>query len=365
MKKAFAALFAALILLTGCEAGEVQRRIVVHALGIDPAGEGYTVSYQIFTGGGGADSGPVDANEQTVITLEADGATLYDAEKNLGLETGREVFLGDVELIVVSRELAGTKLFDLLQYVGRTDIYPGVNVIYCNGRAKDVIGEKLERGAATALLLRGIVQSAVSSCTACSSRIIELSNTVLSDGGARAVPVLTLEKEGDPGEDSSVSPVKIGVYESLVISREGVAGSLSDGGVTGLRLLSCDASDIDAELDTPFGPASVNITGIRAKRRISIEDGRPALRVYIAGKYKVKSAPAKISEEELKILCEKELLRLCGAACRESAESGADFIGLGKLLRKYEPGYYSLNSGDLGGAVKTAVFYVRACLRKY
>ena len=94
---------------------------------------------------------------------------------------------------------------------------------------------------------------------------------------------------------------------------------------------------------SPYRPNALGLSCVELLEMTHDEKLGPALRVYIAGKYKVKSAPVKISEEELKILCEKELLRLCGAACRESAESGADFIGLGKLLRKYEPGYYSLN----------------------
>lgn len=355
------------VLLTGCEAGMVQRRIVVHALGIDPAeeGSGYSVSYQVFTGGSDSDNGPVDANEQTVITLPSEGETLYDAEKNLALKTGREVFLGDVELIVISEELANRGMADFLQYFGRSDIYPGVNVVYCRGKAEDIIGEKLEQGAATAILLKGVVEKAISGSTACSSRIIELSNSLISDGESRAVPVLWLEKGEKPEEDSSVSAVDIGISESLLISDGQVYGHIPGSAVMGTRLLKCDAEKLSAELETQAGPASVEIDRISAERKIRTENGHPAVSIYITGRYDIKSAPQETSEEELRKLAEKKLLDFCSEACQEMHESGADFLNIGKLLQKYEPKFAAAQNGDFTGAARDTVFYVKVCLRKY
>ena len=113
-KLIFAAMAAAMLLLSGCKpAGEVQHRIVVHALGIDTHEKGYEVSYQVFSGGA-PDGGPVDADQSTVVTLLAQGRTLYETEESLRLQTGREVFLGDAELIVISEELKDENIIEFL-----------------------------------------------------------------------------------------------------------------------------------------------------------------------------------------------------------------------------------------------------------
>ncbi len=360
-----AAIIAAALLLSGCEAGMVQRRVVVHALGIDPGEDGgYSVSYQIFTGGSGGDSGPVDASEQTVITLPAEGKTLFDAESSLGLKTGREVFLGDVELIVISDELSGRGLSDPLQYFARAGIYPGVNVIFCEGRARDIIGEKLEQGSATAILLKGVLEKAIEGSRACSSRIIELSNALLFDGGARAVPLISLEKREKPEESSSVSPVDIKIPGSILIGENDPA-ALTEDEVAGIRLLRCNAEKIDLAINTPSGDISIGVDNISAKRSVKIENGSPAVTVYIAGKYRLESAPDGFSEEEAKRLAERELLRLCGAAAEKSRETGEDFLDVGRLLRKYEPEYFNAQNGGFSGISDKTIFYVKACLRKY
>lgn len=377
MKKlVFAIVFA--LFLSGCESGEVQRRMVVHAIGIDRAEEGYEVSYQIFSGGESSDSGPVDASEETVKTLLSVGRSLTAAEESLELQTGKDVFLGDVELILISEELKDEDISQFLQYFRNVGIYLGVNVCYCRGKARDTVGAKLEQGAATAILLRSVVERAVQKSRACSARIIEISNT-FADGEAVAVPILTLEKSGDNGKqsessdkqgensdsekDTTVSDTTIGVFDSLLISKDGIIGEADELIAQGIRLLKGNAEKLEIETEAEAGKISVKVSGVKIKRKIEIKDNRPLLRVFIEGEYDIRLAPPDMPETEVLSAAETRILELCKAAAEKMSESGADLVNVKKMLEKYHQEYAEAVKD--APAVKIAVFEVSAKLKKY
>lgn len=384
MKKlALAVIAAAMLLLSGCRtAAEVQHRIVVHALGIDSHEKGYEVSYQVFSGAA-PDGAPVDADESTVVTLLAQGRTLYETEESLRLQTGREVFLGDAELIVISEELKDEDLIEFLQYFRRSDVYLGVNVVYCKGKAKDTIGAKLEQGSATAILLRGVVEEAIDNGRAQSARIIEISNALEHDNEAIAVPILSLEKSGDTGKDTSeetskdpgssggkdsgdstVSDATIGVFNSQLVTPNGAGDILDENAIMGIRLLRADAKTMSVQVEVPQGIASVEMTDIRIKRSISLRDDVPEVKVKIDGKYDVRSFPIGSDEEEIRLAAQEELVALCRNGA-EVLESGADVLQIGKMLWKYESRYAETLGGDFSEVIPKTVISVEARLKKY
>ncbi len=81
-----AVVIAIALLFTGCTSSDVQKRLLVTAIGI---GEN-SISFQTFS----------PENEIEVYTFECDN--LSEVTENLSLRTGKEVFLGDVELIIFS-----------------------------------------------------------------------------------------------------------------------------------------------------------------------------------------------------------------------------------------------------------------------
>ncbi len=350
------------LLLTSCRhSTEVQRRVVVHALGIDPHEKGYEVSYQIFSGKA-PDGNPVDADESTVVTLLAQGRTLYETEESLRLQTGKEVFLGDAELIVISEKLIDTDLTDFLQYFRESDIYLGVNVVYCTGSAAETIGSKLNQGSATAILLRGVVEEAIRKSRALSARIIEISNALEHDGETIAAPVLTLEKN-ELGEDLTLTDTTLGVFGSQLISPEGPKSKIDENAVMGLSILNAKAKDMSLEVKIPEGIASVEISDMKIKRKIRIRDGIPEISVSVSARYSAESSPVGANEEEIRLAAQEQTLSLCEAAyaCRLDG----DVFQLGKQLWKYEPDYMMSIGGDVGDVIKKTTVSAEVRFRKY
>lgn len=351
------------LFLTSCgRPAEVQRRIVVHALGIDPLEDGYEVSYQVFSGKA-PDGAPVDADESTVVTLLAQGRTLYETEESLRLQTGKEVFLGDAELIVINSELADAPMEEFLGYFKDSDIYLGVNVIYCKGSAAETIGSKLRQGSATAILLRSVVEEAVRNSRAMNSRIIELYNALEQDNEAVAVPVLSLELGDDKGDGYTLTDTTLGVFNSQILTPSGPKEMIDEDAVMGISLLRGDAKEMTLQVKAGEGIASVELDGIKIRRKLEIRDGVPQINVYITGKYDVKSRPEGADDDEIRAAAERQLLDLCEAG---SAYSGSgDLFRVQKMLLKYAPAYSEELGDDIKEIVSKTVFSVYAVLRKY
>ncbi|MCD8106703.1 MAG: hypothetical protein LUE20_01910 [Oscillospiraceae bacterium] len=106
------AIVISMLLLTGCRSTDIQKRIVVTAIGIGDD----SITYQTFS----------PENEIEIYTFSCD--SLSEAEEKLALETGKEVFTGDVELIVFSGKENIEPYLDYLWH--SPDIYMGTPVAF-------------------------------------------------------------------------------------------------------------------------------------------------------------------------------------------------------------------------------------------
>ncbi len=117
---------ALLLLLTGCTSTDVQKRLVVTAIGI---GEN-TISYQAFS----------PENEIEIYTFQSQN--LSEAEQALALKTGKEVFLGDVELIIFSGDENIEP--ELVWLWHSPDIFMGTPVAFTEASPEAVLETKSE-----------------------------------------------------------------------------------------------------------------------------------------------------------------------------------------------------------------------------
>ncbi len=155
------AMIAVLMLLTGCESSDVQKRLVVTAIGIGEDG----ITYQAFS----------PENEIEVYTYVC--YSLPEAEEKLALETGKEVFLDDTELIVFS----GTENIEpYLSYLWHSpDIYMGTAVIFCKGS----LGKLFEIPSDEITGILAVVDSKVG--------LIDLYNDIYSADNVASVPLFS------------------------------------------------------------------------------------------------------------------------------------------------------------------------------
>ena len=211
---AFAAAVLAAAFLCGCtRLADVNLRLVVHAVGVDIIDDGiWRASYQVFNAQPAQEGGPVDATDQNVVTIVTYGRSLYETQKSLELQTGKEVLTGDVELIVLGRgftptqECIGEDISGVLSYFWNNyDIYMGVNVVFSEGDAADIVSAELEHGTAAAELLNRMILSAQEYTRTVPTRLIEASNHLSDECSGFIVPMMsaysTSVPEGLDGAD--------------------------------------------------------------------------------------------------------------------------------------------------------------------
>lgn len=161
-----------MLLLTGCSGNnsrsDVRKRVVVTAIGISEN----SISYQTFA--------PDDDSEIRVYTYDCD--SLPEAEQNLALETGKEVFTGDVEIIVFSGNGNIGPMLDSLWH--SPDIYMGTKVVFSETTAEKLLEMPSDE-------LTGILAVALEQGVCQKMGLIDLYNAIYSAEESAAVPLFS------------------------------------------------------------------------------------------------------------------------------------------------------------------------------
>lgn len=368
MKKRIILFVMAALLLTGCtRRADVRLRLVVHAIGIDIEDDVYSVAYQVFTAQPPEGGGPVDATQSNVMTMVSYGRTIYEAQKNLEFQTGKEVFIGDVELIVLGLSLVERDISETLSYFwDNTDIYMGVNVAFADGKAADVVGVGIEQGTATTELLTEMIIASSADGSSIPARLIEISNRLEERGASLVVPVLTAKKADNSGgkEDTNIYDMALGVFRNMLVKDKKPIVYVTKEETKGISILTDRANDISLELAVDGKRAAVAAKLSKIKRKIRIgENGYPVIKVYVKGTAVITENSYDVSEESLRVAAQEEIIRLCSLGYEKSVSAhSADVLEIGKLLRKYCNKYYKASENDFEDVVKNTSFEINADL---
>lgn len=197
MKRVLAFLCALLLLCTGCvHSVRLSKRAVVQALGIDFRDGKYFATMQLYGLSGDAPQGAetVTAQGETLTALFADGA----------VRQGKQLFLGNLRLIVFGSSLAAEGVGDALQFLnGYHQLSPATQVAVALGDAADLLETDQSPSFSAGGLLE-VLTSAQKSGITPECRLMDL---IPSGRRDRAAPVLLREKTSDgaaeePGSES-------------------------------------------------------------------------------------------------------------------------------------------------------------------
>lgn len=372
---AFAAAVLAAAFLCGCtRLADVNLRLVVHAVGVDIIDDGiWRASYQVFNAQPAQEGGPVDATDQNVVTIVTYGRSLYETQKSLELQTGKEVLTGDVELIVLGRgftptqECIGEDISGVLSYFWNNyDIYMGVNVVFSEGDAADIVSAELEHGTAAAELLNRMILSAQEYTRTVPTRLIEASNHLSDECSGFMVPMMsaysTSVPEGLDGAD--IYDKYIAVTASVLVSGGVPVKILAPQQSQGVSILSGRADKLSYELMCDGKRVSAEIDVKKIERKISLSEASdaesekmlvPVLDVTLHGKVKLKDYPDGYDENAVIAAAEQMIKDVCSQGREAVSAYPCDALGILRMLKRYQNEFYNRSSGEyeslLGGAV--------------
>ena len=147
MKRRVYALGAALItlFLGGCDAGlmmplsdEISDIELILTLGIDRLEDGRFE--MTFAGGEPSFSGPQGGSNEPII-FSTQAATLTMAAKSAGMMSDKNIFLGNVEQVLIGERLAQSGIEGCIDYLIRdVDMRPGTGLFVVKGSSRELIG---------------------------------------------------------------------------------------------------------------------------------------------------------------------------------------------------------------------------------
>lgn len=363
---AFAAAVLAAAFLCGCtRLADVNLRLVVHAVGVDIIDDGiWRASYQVFNAQPAQEGGPVDATDQNVVTIVTYGRSLYETQKSLELQTGKEVLTGDVELIVLGRgftptqECIGEDISGVLSYFWNNyDIYMGVNVVFSEGDAADIVSAELEHGTAAAELLNRMILSAQEYTRTVPTRLIEASNHLSDECSGFIVPMMsaysTSVPEGLDGAD--IYDKYIAVTASVLVSGGVPVKILAPQQSQGVSILSGRADKLSYELMCDGKRVSAEIDVKKIERKISLSEASdaesekmlvPVLDVTLHGKVKLKDYPDGYDENAVIAAAEQMIEDVCSQGREAVSAYPCDALGILRMLKRYQNEFYNRSSGE-------------------
>lgn len=132
-----------LLLLAGCGKQELNQMALVMAVGLDKDKSGtYRVTAQIVrpADARGSTGAPSGGTGEPVWTASAEGASIFEAIRNLSRFSSRRVFWAHNKVIVVGEDLAKDNIVDLMDFFTRNhELRMNTWIVMTPGKAADLV----------------------------------------------------------------------------------------------------------------------------------------------------------------------------------------------------------------------------------
>lgn len=352
----------------------ISDRMLVHAMGIDPSEDGgYKVSMQIFKSSGAGSDTPIDPSQPNVEVISGEGKTITEAIKKASYKTGREAFLGHLQLICFNRDIDFSDPEDLFRFtLADKNVYLGVDLCLSETTAEDIMNAKMTRGATSAEALKKIIDTNAENSTAIKCEMLDFLSCVNTPQHI-AMPVLSVEEQSEGGEGGSSgqqaeqqggqqqgqqqeqqgsseqqegqgsSEPQVSVSSTALI-KEGkvLEDTLDSDEAQGVAWLTRRAERGDMIVKHSGELINVMLTRDKIKTDLKIKDGRISYKADITVvAHANKNLRSSAESEELSREIADELQRIFKAAEDKALrKNGTDIVGIWRLLRHEYPRTY-------------------------
>ena len=310
----------------------IDRRGLVHAMGIDRTTDGYRVSLQIFQPSEGGDNA-VDVTKPNVSVTVSEGRTVGEAVASAGSSLGKELFFGHLQLICLGTDTEPDDPYELFAFaLGDKNISPSVDICCCKGSAEELMQTKVSDAETSAEALTDLIKNGSENSAALRCDLKGL----LSSGGISAVPLLEVKEDTSDNSGSnskalsecvSIAGTKVTCTDIVLSAKETRAAALLEGRAKkGCIAVKQGGADITCIIDKS-----------RRRRKVSAENGGIVLHTAVT----VSVIPDReLSPAESGILgrtVSAELESECNALQNRLFSAGADIFGTEQLIRQRMP----------------------------
>lgn len=343
-----------MILITGCwDRRELNQLAIASAMGFDKKGKEYIISVQVLNPGQIATQAKGVGNQSPVTTYTVTAETIFEAWRKLTKVAPRKVYFSHLRMVIFGEKLAEEGIMKTLDVLARdhelrTDFYLLVTKGVPAGKILDIL-TPLEKVPAR-YLFTSLETSEKSWAATGKVTLDELMSDLIAKGKE---PVLTgIKISGDPkrGETPDnifhIGPAAFMKYSGMAIMKKGkLTAWLTEEESMGVNLVIERGKNLIVTVPCQRGgKMSVEIIQYQTERSITLQKGRPEIRVAIRGEGNV----AEVACRKVKLLSEKEIREIekkvgekmedsIRLALKKAKKYEADIFGFGEDYRRKNP----------------------------
>lgn len=345
---------AGLFSLSGCwSAREINERVFLAAAGMDPAPppERVEITYQLIrptavTSAGKSGRGG-SSEEKGVWVISNTAPTTVEATRRAALETGRKIFWGQLQVLVVGEEVARQGLQPYLDFLGRIREARHLTwlVVAKGGPAKDILKAESPLEKIPARTIDGQLKAAGVSSLAMPTTLHDFWRTLACAAACSPVAAgveLVKDSEGKP----RVRPAGTAVFRG-----DRLAGWLDEKETRGLLWVHGKVKSGIITVQMPGredGEVSLVIARAGVKLQPLIEDSRPRIAISITAEgdlweqamaedLATPEGFARLEEEAARAIRQEVL-----AALAKAREYKSDIFGFGCAFYRHHPGEWQV-----------------------
>ena len=337
-----------LLFLSGCwNYNELNDYSIATGMAIDYIDDKYIVSF-LISNGKKVESGSSNSQYQAVL-YSGDGSTIYEAIKNIGLISPKQLYIGHLTSIVVSEDIARKGLYDSLEFLledsqSKKNFYV---VLAKDSTAKDVLSittpmtdfssESISDNVSSSYKLQGSIISKTYNDV-----IYELVNDGIDTAISSYVIVGDVEKGVTLDNLESIEPKAYIKLDNLGIFKGDKLVAWADKKISrGINIINNDVTELYINIDCDGGHIVINTTDLKTKKNVS----KDKIKIKTKGNASISEVTCDIDLEKNMDNLKKEVNKQIKSMIKDgylfARDNGSDVFGFGMSYYKNNPKDYN------------------------
>lgn len=283
-----------------------------------------------------------ESDNAKVWLISGKGESIYDAIENLNNRSPREVYWGQMSLIILGGEI-GEDITGTMDYFSRARQFRRSEyIVFAPTRAAEFLQASEKQSEVNAFYIYTLLRDMEMRYN---DSAVTLNDCFLwshyQGGGAYLIPKLALAQANSVDDENNQEQVPV-LSGAVLIKNNQVIGCLSESELEGYRYLKNNITKGAIVIDNPIGNGKLSFHIEKSRTKLSWQDG--VLKIKITGVVnlaEILSAKDIIGEKnsEKKMLEEKinQYITAKAMVClKKAVAENADFLHLGQWLATYE-----------------------------
>ena len=354
MKKVIASLVI-LLCLCGCwNYKELNEYSIVTGVAIDKDGDEYEASI-LISNSPKNNSSDSNSSESQVVVYSGKGKSIFDALKDIGLISPKELYFGSFSVLVVSEEVAKDGINNAIDFFVR---YPNARknfyvVLAKDTKAKDTLkimtpltafpSQNITDNVRSTTNLQGIIYTI---------NFNDLLSTILSDGTEATINCIEIvgdEEEGSKKDNlESSEPIAYTKLGNLGIFKNDKLVDWADHDESlGINMINNNISEMYLDLEYDEGYVVIDSTSFSSNVSIELKDNKPVVNIDLSGEARIIEVKGEIDLEDSDVIeklqkkANKKIKNHVNKAIELAIENKTDIFGFGKMFYQKYPNYFN------------------------